>query len=333
VSGPVVSVVIPARDAAPTLARTLAALEAQTLAEEFEVILVDDGSTDETPELARAHPGLVRLIRNESSQGPGEARNRGAGEAQAPVLAFTDADCFPTPEWLERGLEAVAQADLIQGRVDPDPTVARTPFDRSLTVEGDRGFYQTANLFVRRETFHQVGGFRDWVLEQRSSRTWSQDRRRGRAARTPIGEDTVFGWSALRLGARSAYAPEALVHHAVVPGSLLDEIADRWHWSRDMAGLARRVPELRDTTFYHRVFFNSVSAQFDLALLGLLATAASRKPGWMAAGRPYLRHLRGSSHRWAPQQQIAYLLGSPLVDLATLCGLVAGSVSWRSLIL
>src|SRR5206468_2861624 len=99
-----------------------------------------------------------------------------------------DADCFPTPTWLARGLEGLAGADVVQGRVEPDPTTPRTPFDRSLIVDRDGGFYQTANLFVRREMFDAVGGFKDWVLEERPDRRWSPDRRRGRAARTPIGE-------------------------------------------------------------------------------------------------------------------------------------------------
>jgi glycosyltransferase involved in cell wall biosynthesis len=330
---PAVSVIIPARDAAPTLERTLDALQSQTLEGGFEVIVVDDGSRDRTPEIVRGYDSFARLVVNAESLGPGGARNRGVREARASVLAFTDADCFPTPGWLTAGLAKLGEADLVQGRVDPDPTVERTPFDRTLAVERDGGFYQTANLFMRRELFDAVGGFHDWVLEERRDRRWAPDRRRGRATRTPIGEDTLFAWRALRQGARSAFAPDALVHHAVVPGGLRDGIADRWHWSRDMAGLARRVPELRETTFYRRFFFNHVSASFDLALAGLLATTVSGRGHWMMASRPYVRHLLGHSHRWAPRPRAAYILGAPVMDLATLAGLVTGSVRWRSLIL
>lgn len=327
------SVIIPARDSAATLERTLAALAVQSLEEPFEVIVVDDGSRDETPQVARRHGTFVRLIQNDRSLGPGGARNRGVEQARGPVLAFTDADCFPTANWLACGMRHLAEADIVQGRVAPDPSVPRTPFDRTLSVESDDGFYQTANLFVRREVFDQVGGFRDWVLEERRCRRWSEDRRRGRATRTPIGEDTLFAWTARRHGARSAFARDALVHHEVVPGGLLDDVADRWHWTRDMPGLARLVPELRETTFWQRVFFNQVSARFDLALLGLLATILSGRPVWMLASRPYLRFLRGQSHTWPSREQIAYLLGAPIVDSATLMGLLAGSVSWRSLVL
>ena len=330
---PAVSVIVPARDAAPTLERTLDALRGQTLESPFEVVVVDDGSQDETAEIARRHAGLVRVTAHEQSRGPGAARNSGVEVARAPVLAFTDADCFPAPDWLAAGLEKLREADLVQGRVEPDPTVPRTPFDRTLAVDRDSGFYQTANLFVRRETFDLVGGFRDWVLEERGHREWAPDRRRERATRTPIGEDTLFAWTARRLGARSAYAPDAVVHHAVVPGTMLDDVADRWHWARDMPGLVRLVPELRDTTFHRHVFFNVVTARFDYALAGLAAAALTRRSFWLLAAMPYIRHVLDSSGHWPPPQRLAYIAGAPIVEAATLTALLTGSLTWRSVVL
>ena len=341
-SAPSVSVIIPARDAAPTINRTLEALAAQELDEPFEVIVIDDGSRDETPALVRRFEPFVTLIRSEHGEGPGTARNRGVSVARAPVLAFTDADCFPTSRWLARGMEAIARADLVQGKVEPDPGAARTPFDRTLAVERDGGFYQTANLFVTRETFDAVGGFRDWALERPGRRRWSIDRRRGRATRTPIGEDTLFAWSARRLGARSEFAPEALVHHAVVPGGVRDAIADRWHWTKDMPGLAGLVPELRAATFYHRWFFDDWTAQFDLALTGVLGVAISRRKLCLLATVPYLDRVRretalyrdGRDSRLAGiRRAAAHALGTPAVDAATLAGFIAGSIAWRRLVL
>jgi glycosyltransferase involved in cell wall biosynthesis len=332
-SQPIVSVIIPARDAEPTLERTLHALRHQTLEGEYEVIVVDDGSLDGTSEVARSHGSFVRVITNGESLGPGQARNRGVKEAAAPVLAFTDADCFPTPRWLAAGLDGITEADLVQGPVTPDPSVPRTPFDRSVVVDRGGGFYPTANLFVRREVFDSVGGFRDWVLEERGHRRWGRDRRRARATRTPIGEDTVFAWTACRQGARSAFASEAIVHHAVVPGTVLDDVADRWHWARDMPGLARLVPELREDTFHHRVFFNPVTARFDYAVAALLAATLTRRRIWLLAALPYIRHLRGCSHQWPPRDRLPYLAGAPMVEAATLAALLTGSVAWRSLVL
>jgi glycosyltransferase involved in cell wall biosynthesis len=324
-------VIVPARDAAPTLERTLVALAAQKLDSPYEVIVVDDGSTDETPAIAARHAPLVTLVQVDESRGPGGARNRGVAIARAEVLAFTDADCFPTPDWLAEGLAAVAKADLVQGRVAPDPLAERRPFDRTVVVDRERGFYQTANLLVRRETFEAVGGFRDWVLEEAPDRSWSPDRRRGRSARTPIGEDTQFAWAARRLRARTAFAGRALVHHAVVPGGLRDELADRWHWARDMPGLAREVPELRTHSFYRRWFFHARTSRFDLAVASLVVALGRRRPVALAGALPYLRWVAGEAAAWSgPANRVRFALGSIVLDAATLGGLLVGSISWRS---
>jgi glycosyltransferase involved in cell wall biosynthesis len=335
-------VIIPARDAAPTLKRTLESIVAQELAEPFEVIVVDDGSRDETAALVSRFAPAVSLIRCDRSQGPGSARNRGVRSARAPVLAFTDADCFPTRQWLANGVARLADVELVQGRIEPDPEVARTPFDRTLLVGSDGGFYQTANLFVRKATFDAVGGFRDWALERPGRRRWSVDRRRSRASRTPIGEDTLFAWSARRLGARSAFAPDALVHHAVVPGGLRDAIADRWHWTRDMPGLASLVPELRDATFYRRWFFDDWTAQFDLAVAAVAGAAVSGRKLWLLGTVPYLDRVRREARIYRDgrgsrvgriRRAAVHAAGAPVVDAATLAGLLAGSLAWRSLVL
>lgn len=331
---PSVSVIVPARDAEPTLQRTIEALRAQRFEAEFEVIVVDDGSRDQTPTIAERHEPFIKLIRNERSEGPGAARNRGARAARAPVLAFTDADCFPTPHWLERGLEAIAAAELVQGAVQPDPQAPRAPFDRTIVVDGDSGQYQTANLLVRRETFDAVGGFRDWALERPGRRRWSIDRRRGRATRTPIGEDTLFAWSARRAGARCEFAPDALVHHEVVPSNVRDEMADAWHWTRDMPGMVRLVPELRDTYFYRRWFVSERTLRVDLAAAGLVAAAVTRDELWLAGVVPYAISVTREAFRYGIRRGgVRRALGAPLSDAMGLIGLIAGSIAWRRLVL
>ena len=88
-----VSVIIPARNAARTLPSCLRALAGQTLAQgRFEVIVVDDGSTDETAAVAAEHGARVVQIAN---VGPASARNQGVEAAEGSILVFTDADCAP----------------------------------------------------------------------------------------------------------------------------------------------------------------------------------------------------------------------------------------------
>jgi glycosyltransferase involved in cell wall biosynthesis len=336
---PAVSVVIPARDAAPTLERTLSCLLRQDVGESFEILVVDDGSTDETPAIAERHAPAVTLIRSVRSDGPGGARNRGASVARAPVLAFTDADCFPTPGWVRLGLQRMREGglDVLQGAVSPDPQARREPFDRTVTVEQEVGFYPTANLFVQRGLFDELGGFSDWLLDEQvrgaRSRFQPADRRRARVARTPIGEDTLFVWRGRRQGARVGFAAEALVHHAVVGGRLWDEVLDRWHWSRDMPGMARLVPELRDGCFYRHWFFSAKTARLDVALVAVLGAVVTGRR-WMAWGAyPYAEWLAIEGARWGARDGVRHVAGSVITDAVTLAGLGAGSVAWRSLLL
>ncbi len=105
------SVIIPAYNASRTLGDSLAALEAQTvLREQYEVIVVDDGSTDDTGAVAASFP--VHLIQ-QANRGPAAARNRGAREARGAVLVFTDADCVPCKDWLAEMVQPLADAGTV----------------------------------------------------------------------------------------------------------------------------------------------------------------------------------------------------------------------------
>ena len=196
-SPPEVSVVIPVLNGARVLPACLDALAAQVDAPPFEVIVVDNGSGDETVAVARAH-AVGCQVTTEQRRGSYAARNAGIAVASGRVLAFTDADCIPSPSWLAAGL--LVGADLVGGRIDPlvadDPTLweiydAATYLDQRAYVERE-SFAATANLFVRRSVFDAVGPF-DPSL--RSSGDWEWCRR------------------AVAAGFSIAYADDAVVHH------------------------------------------------------------------------------------------------------------------------
>jgi hypothetical protein len=156
------------------------------------------------------------------------------------------------------------------------------------------------------------------------------DRRRGRAARTPIGEDTLFAWRARRAGARTSFAADALVHHAVVPGRLTDEVLDRWHWARDMPGATRLIPELRHNTFYRRWFFSRKTAYFDGACAGVITALLSRRALPLALTLPYARWLWIEARRYPGARDGARHVGGSIVsDATTLTALLTGSAGWR----
>jgi glycosyltransferase involved in cell wall biosynthesis len=303
---PSVSVVIPARDASATLGATLAGLAAQERRPD-EVIVVDDGSGDATVVLAEAAPVVTRVIAG-PGEGPGAARNAGAVAATGDVLAFLDADCEPQPGWLRAGVEALERADLVQGRTTPPPDTMVGPFDRTLWVVAPWGLFETANLFVRRELFEQLGGFEPWLSPARSKE---------------LAEDVWFGWRAVRAGARTAFCDDALVHHAVFERSARDYVAERLRL-RYFPAMAKRIPELRETFFFKRLFLTPRSAAFDAALAGAVLAVATRRPWPLALALPYAGLARRRPRAWA-------------VDLAAdavgLAALLAGSAQARSPVL
>ncbi len=165
------SIIIAAYNAGRDLPRCLAALEHQTLPQdEFEVIVADDGSTDDTAALAEA--AGARVLRLEHG-GPAAARNAGVAAARAPIVVFTDADCEPVADFLERLLEPFA-APVVSGtrgvyRSQQKALVARfiqleyeERYHRIAHVEQVRGTVNaldTSYAAYRREVFLEAGGF------------------------------------------------------------------------------------------------------------------------------------------------------------------------------
>lgn len=95
-----VSIIIPALNASRTLPSCLQACQAQILPAgvQLEIIVIDDGSTDGTPEIAK--DANVQLIQHQTRRGAAAARNNGLAAAQGEIILFTDADCTPQPDWL-----------------------------------------------------------------------------------------------------------------------------------------------------------------------------------------------------------------------------------------
>jgi glycosyltransferase involved in cell wall biosynthesis len=272
---PQASVIIPARNAAATLPATLDGLARQRPTAEFEVIVVDDGSTDDTVAVATRSPVVTSVLRHRG-RGPAMARNAGAAAATGSSLAFIDSDCRPASEWLASGLAALRAADLALGEVRPEPGEPLGPYDRTLWVTGLSPLFESANLFVRRELFDSLHGFESWL---------------GPRGGKELGEDVWFGWRARRAGARIEACPGALAYHAVFPRSAAGYVAERWRL-RFFPALAQRVPELRRDFFYRRLFLSRRSAAFDIAVAGAMLTLVRRNPAALAATIPYAQMLR-----------------------------------------
>jgi glycosyltransferase involved in cell wall biosynthesis len=108
---PLASIVIPTFNGKSRIGNCLDSLVRQTTGRDVEILVVDDGSSDNTASVVRSYSS-VRLI-SQSNAGPAAARNRGAREAQGTILLFTDDDCVPMPDWLEAMLGPFKDPDVI----------------------------------------------------------------------------------------------------------------------------------------------------------------------------------------------------------------------------
>ena len=254
--------------------------------------------------------------------GSGQARNRGVEEARGDLIAFTDADCFPTPGWLAAAAKQAEHADLVAGAVSPDPTAQLGPFDRTVWVERETGLYETANLLISRELFERIGGFERWLESGGRKRGWTNPE---------LAEDVWLGWRARRAGARTAFAADALVHHAVHARGAAGYVSERQR-ARHFPQLAARVPELRDQFFYKRVFLSRRTAMFDAAVAGTAMAALAGTPLPLLAAAPYARHLARRARPFRKRGPIVAAV-EVAADAVSVGSLLYGSARNRSLLL
>lgn len=296
-----VSVVIPARNEADNLGRTLAAVFGQAPpGVELEVLVADDGSTDDTVAVACAAGARMLLLGPRGLGGsPGAARNRGAAAATGDPIVFLDADCEPAPGWLG-ALIAAHQAGerIVGGSLDlPEGMPASARCDHycgSYHVHPDLPAgtvpnHTPANLSVRRQVFLSTAGFTE---------------------RQPVadGHEELRWQSQLaRAGVRIRFEPKARVlHHNRIGVKNLLLRNYRWGYS---------------------------------ALESKAGTGASRWPGlfrrpWLlvAASLPLaLAHTAHTVACWARRGRLEPVAMLPLILLARLAyaaGLAVGGLCW-----
>lgn len=219
---PFFSIIVPSYERHGQLAQLLACLERQTC-RDFEVIIVDQSRVPW--DRANQYPHLDLLYIHTDIKGPGRARNTAAFYARGEVLAFTDDDCQPMPDWLEKarpyfitprviGIEGVILSDKLD-----DPNF------RPVTNVGFEGIgFMTANLFLRREIFMAIDGF-DESFE------------------IPFREDTDMAWRALEHG-EIPFGHDVRVYHPPQPRHIAREgAAERNRFFEKDALLLKKHPE------------------------------------------------------------------------------------------
>lgn len=296
-------------------------LEVQTLAaERFEVVIVDNGSTDHTwsvlGDLLARSALRLRVVRLPVNRGPAAARNVAVATSRAALLAFTDDDCLPTVGWLEELLAASDHADLVQGRTEPDPSHASPgAWDRTIRIVEETPLFETCNIAYRRTAFEAAGGFD----EHHAVAT--------RAGGRAFGEDVLLGAAVTAGGGRRAFAAGALVHHRYLPGSFAGHVRE----ARNLAGfpaLARETEVVADA-LWHKVFLTRRTASFDLAAAAALAALGLRRPVLLAACAPWVVQTLPLTREHGGRHPAVRLLQLAVVDAVGAMSLLEGSVRHR----
>ncbi len=201
---PSISVIIPVYNGEQTLSRCLESLLNQNYPRDsYEIIVVENGSTDATTEVAQRYP--VRVLHN-SEQGPASARNMGIANSQAEIIAFTDADCIAHVDWLRELVQPYSDPEVggVAGEIlayEHDERNITERFSDEFTplrnfTKSDKDFLPylfTANASYRRTVLVQLGGFNASLF---------------------TGEDVDLSWRLqIETNLHVCYVPQAIIYH------------------------------------------------------------------------------------------------------------------------
>jgi len=298
----------------------LNALEEQTFEEPWELVVVHTYAADTARRVLTEHPlcargRLLHFPVEPGTGSPASQRNIGWRAARAQLIAFTDDDCRPEPDWLDRLVHAARQnaGAVCQGATRPDPlesAILAAPHVRTMHVEPVGPYAQTCNILYPRELLERLKGFDE---------------------RAVAGEDVGLSLRARGLGRSIVPAPEALVHHAIEAHSLPGIIRQNLKW-RHLAYLVKRHPEFREELplglFWDRDHLRTC------ALLAGLIGGYRWRP-LLGLVLPYVHHALGRRGPGKRARIVAAIEmpGQGIRQIAEVGGLAAGSARNRTLVL
>jgi glycosyltransferase AglE len=207
---PKISVVVPVYNAKKDIKELTRLLSEQNYPNNYEVIFVDNNSTDNTYQVIKKFinenkdktKAKLKLLEQDKIQSSYATRNKGVKDSRYNILAFTDSDCLPKKGWLKEGISKMieTEADLVGGNVEFTFKNKNNPaeiLDSITNMQNkrninERGVAKTANLFVKKDVFKKIGLFPDNFTS---------------------GGDVLFTKKATDSGFKIAYAPKAIVSH------------------------------------------------------------------------------------------------------------------------
>lgn len=203
------SIIIPTYNRLDLLKKTLFSIENQSMARDsYEVIIVDDGSKDKTPEFMKKYAEDKARIKYIAQRhlGPAKARNAGIKEAAGDIFVFTDSDCICDRDWLRQITAPYSENDIVgvAGHTIC-PRSNLNPFEHQLPGSGLDRMYPTCNISYKREIIVKLEGFDE-------------------SFKYPHNEDVDLAWRALKYG-KIMYNREAVVLHLPTERSIKSEVS------------------------------------------------------------------------------------------------------------
>ncbi len=316
------SVVVPTYRRDDLLRRCLERLLVQSCRPNgFEIIVADDGPSESTRALVEAMQPVdgpkLRYLPVPRTQGPAGARNVGWRAARGAMIAFTDDDCLPQPNWLAEGLAALQlhKADAATGRTIVPLRKDPSDYERDAAGLGEAEFI-TANCFCRRNALRHVGGF-----DERFCIAWRED------------SDVQF--SLLERGMKIVRAERAVVIHPIRPAPWGVSLRQQHKGYYD-ALLFRKHPDLfrRRVPCFPRSYYAaaaSLSGAILAAAAGWHLAAIAAMAGWVTITMRFaVCRLRGTSR--APSHIMEMLVTSAIIPLLSVYWRLRGAWRFRAVV-
>jgi glycosyltransferase involved in cell wall biosynthesis len=323
---PFVSIVVPFYNAKNFLPRLLEDLLNQNYPKEkFEVILVDDGSTDDSSkEILKIISNKskfynIKIIRLDKRGGPARARNFGIKNSNGEIIAFTDADTIPSKSWLKELVKGFTDNSIggVAGRVETDFEKLLFPIRISPVAE-----YVTCNIAYRKDVLLQVGLFDENFIY-------------------PFREDSDLAYRVLDKGYKIVYQDSAIVYHPLKQLKLKDFIRIIKYHSYDVL-LFKKHP-LRSRSLLAVRFYRFTTAGivviFNAALIILLfltipiMLAIFLIPLYFSLGTLIFMLLKKSSKSVGLKERFKAAMWHELYMVCTVLGHIIGSIKFKIFLL
>lgn len=220
---PYVSIITPAKNEEGQIDRCIQSLITQEYPKDkYEIIVVDGGSSDNTIKIMRDYDYPIKIVNGGSN--PAEARNIGVTHSKGEILAFTDADCIATPDWLKNLVQKFETKTVggVGGALRTLRVGSMTSLLADIMTQATYRGFITSNMAYKRDVFEEVGGFDSKLV---------------------CGEDWDLWWRVLDKGYKVPFEQKAIVYHAPIENkAILPNLKKEfWYAKSDVRVFAKRI--------------------------------------------------------------------------------------------